>query len=64
MVKTLKCRRCGNALIYVNDDNQVKAKNVVLANIRGYAPKEGDVFGLTCKCGFHIIGLTNEYLYE
>ena len=64
MLKILKCRTCGRALIRIGEDGIVKASGVVVKNIQGDAPKAGDIFKFTCKCGFHIIGLTPDYLVE
>jgi len=64
MSKNLKCKQCRNVLIRIGDDGHVKAEGVALENILGFAPKAGDIFRLTCKCGFKVISCTPDYLVE
>jgi len=62
----LKCKECGRLIIYMEDDGIMKTRNVVVGNvqsdIKGNTPQDGDVFRLTCRCGFEIIEATNDYL--
>lgn len=64
-MKNLKCKKCGRVLIRLRDDTSIiLASGAVTENIRGPVPQAGDLFKLKCKCGFHIIAATPDYLIE
>jgi len=63
-MRDLKCKKCGRVIIRIGDDSCIQARNAVAENIQGGAPQPGDICKVICKCGFHIIGFTSDYLIE